>query len=373
MSSIFGKNIRISLFGESHGPAVGVVIDGLPSGFKIDLEKVSKEMERRKPNSQNYSTKRREPDKIEILSGVYNGKTTGTPISAIIRNTDTKSKDYNELENLMRPGHADYSGYVRYKGFNDIKGSGHFSGRLTAPLVFAGAVTTQFLNHSRIFIGSHIESIHDTQDLRFDATQITVEQLYKLKDMDIPVNDLSCLQKYLDVFEKARKSVNSVGGVVETAIIGLPAGVGSPMFGNVEAKISSMIFSIPAVKGIEFGKGFGITQLYGSEANDGFYMEENNIITRTNNNGGINGGITNGMPIIFRTAVKPTSSIAKMQDTIDIKTLKNAKLSVKGRHDVCIVPRAVPVIDNATAIALFDLLISYYGLDKFNGGNSLYG
>ena len=368
MSSVFGKNIKISVFGESHGPAIGVVIDGLPSGFDIDHEIISKEMGRRKPSAGVYSTKRKEADKVEILSGIYNGKTTGTPVGAIIRNTDCLSRDYDNLDSLLRPGHADFSGLKRYKGYNDKRGSGHFSGRLTAPIVFAGAIATQILNEYDIAIGSHIDSIYDFHDIRFDSTQITREQLFMLRSMDIPVNDRSCREEYLEIIEETRKNLDSVGGVVETAIIGISAGIGSPIFDNVEAKISSILFSIPAVKGVEFGDGFGITKLYGSQANDSFYIKDENIYTKTNHNGGINGGITNGMPVVFRTAIKPTSSIAKEQDTVDIREERDAKLIVKGRHDACIVPRVVPVIDAAAAIAILDILIDHYGLEGFNKG-----
>ncbi|NLB78296.1 MAG: chorismate synthase [Clostridiaceae bacterium] len=371
MSSVFGKNIKVSIFGESHGPAIGVVIDGLPSGFDIDPEIISKEMGRRKPASGVYSTKRNEADEVEIVSGIYNGKTTGTPVCAIIRNTDCMSKDYDNLESLLRPGHADFSGFIRYNGYNDKRGSGHFSGRLTAPIVFAGAIATQILNVYGITIGSHIDSIYDFRDIRFDSTQITKDQLLMLKEMDIPVNDRSCREAYLEIIEEARRNLDSVGGIIETTIIGISAGIGSPIFDNVEAKLSSILFSVPAVKGVEFGEGFGITKLYGSQANDSFYLQDENIYTRTNNNGGINGGITNGMPVVFRTAIKPTSSIAKEQDTVDIKKGSNSKLVVKGRHDTCIVPRAVPVIDAATAIAVLDLLLEHYGLEGFNKGRSI--
>lgn len=371
MSSVFGKNIKVSIFGESHGPAIGVVIDGLPSGFDIDTEIISKEMGRRKPAKEVYSTKRNEADNVQILSGIYNGKTTGTPIGAIIKNTDSLSKDYNNLESLLRPGHADFSGFIRYNGYNDKRGSGHFSGRLTAPIVFAGAVATQILNVYDITIGSHIDSIFDLNDIRFDNTQITKEQLIMLRGMDIPVNDRSCREEYLEIIDQARRDLDSVGGIVETAIIGISAGIGSPIFDNIEAKLSSILFSIPAVKGIEFGEGFGITKLYGSQANDSFCLHNENIYTRTNNNGGINGGITNGMPVVFRTAIKPTSSISKEQDTVDIKKGKNSKLQVKGRHDTCIVPRAVPVIDAAAAIAILDILMDHYGLEGFNKGRSV--
>lgn len=365
MGSIFGDNLKISLFGESHGPAIGVVIDGLPSGFPIDFDNISEEMGRRKPGSGVYSTKRNEPDEVEILSGIYDKKTTGTPLCAIITNQDSKSGDYDELMKLMRPGHADYSGYVRYKGFNDIRGSGHFSGRLTAPIVFAGALVSQILEKRNIVIGSHIDSIYDMKDVGFDKSNITKEQLLELRSMDIPVNDRSCHEEYLNIISNAKKDLDSVGGVIETAIIGLQAGIGSPMFDNLEAKLSSILFSIPAVKGLEFGEGFGITSLFGSQANDSIYIENGRILTKTNNNGGINGGITNGMPIVFRVAVKPTPSIAKEQETINIKEGMNSTVKVKGRHDACIVPRVVPVIEAAAAIAVFDLLLGQLGIETF--------
>lgn len=365
MGSVFGRNLKVSVFGESHGPAVGVVIDGLPSGFPIDFEDISGEMERRRPKAAVYSTRRSEPDEVEILSGIYNGKTTGTPLCAIIRNRDPKSGDYNESVSLMRPGHADYSGLVRYKGYNDVRGGGHFSGRLTAPIVFAGAIATQILRRRDIIIGSHIDSIHDIKDVGFDMANITKEQLIALRKMDIPVNDRSCGDEYLKIISDAQKDSDSVGGVVETAIIGIKAGLGSPMFDNVEAGLSSILFSVPAVKGIEFGAGFGITTMYGSQANDSFYLDNRKVMTRTNNNGGINGGITNGMPIVFRVAVKPTPSISKEQDTINIRYGTNEKISVRGRHDACIVPRVVPVIEAAAAIAILDMFISQYGLESF--------
>jgi chorismate synthase len=365
MGSIFGQNFKISVFGESHGPAIGVVIDGLPSGFTVDFDNISEEMIRRKPGSMPYSTKRNEPDNVEILSGIYGNKTTGTPLCAIITNKDQKSGDYDELKNLVRPGHADYSGYVRYKGFNDVRGSGHFSGRLTAPIVFAGALAAQILKSKGIIIGSHIDSIYNVKDLGFDKANITKDRLLELRKMDIPVNDKSCREKYLGIIDDAKKNLDSAGGIVETAIIGIQAGLGSPIFDNVEAKLSSILFSIPAVKGVEFGEGFGIASMLGSQANDSYYFENGKILTKTNNNGGINGGITNGMPIVFRVAVKPTSSIAKEQDTINIKEGINAKVKVKGRHDACIVPRVVPVIEASAAIAVFDLFIGQYGIESF--------
>lgn len=361
MSSIWGERLKISLFGESHGPGIGVVVDGFPSGITVDVEKIGMEMGRRRPKSSAYSTPRKEADEVEILSGVFQGRTTGTPICGLIRNTDTRSQDYERTSHLARPGHADYTGYVRYGGFNDFRGGGHFSARLTAPLVFAGALARQYLESKAIYIGSHIYRIGDVQDVGFDMTRISREQLQQLWRMEMPVNDASCANAYMEIIEEARSQGDSVGGIIETAVIGLPAGLGSPIFGNVEGRLASMLFSIPAVKGVEFGTGFAITGMKGSEANDSFYMDGDQVRTRTNHNGGINGGITNGMPLVFRVAFKPTSSIAKAQDTIDIMKMENAKLEIKGRHDACIVPRAVPVVEAACAIALCDLILAQFG------------
>ena len=361
MSSIWGERLKISLFGESHGSGIGVVIDGFPPGLELDFERIDLEMERRKPNSSAYSTKRKEADKVEILSGLYKGRTTGAPLCGLIRNSDTRSQDYERTSHLARPGHADYTGYVRYEGYNDFRGGGHFSARLTAPLVFAGAIARQYLEAKGIHIGSHIFSIGDVLDVGFDMTHITRKQLDHLRNMELPVNDASCGDAYLSVIDEARRMGDSVGGIIETAIIGLPAGLGTPFFGNVEGKLSSILFSIPAVKGVEFGAGFSITGMKGSEANDSFYMDGGQVRTKTNNNGGINGGITNGMPVVFRVALKPTSSIFLVQDTIDIKKMENAKLELKGRHDTCIVPRAVPVVEAACSIALCDLYLMQFG------------
>jgi chorismate synthase len=363
MGSVWGRNLKISIFGESHGPAVGAVIDGFPPGIAIDHEKLRFEMGRRKPKVRAYSTGRSEPDEVEILSGVYNGITTGAPIAALIRNTDVRSKDYDQMKTLMRPGHADYAARVRYGGFNDVRGGGHFSARLTAPIVFAGALAQLYLDKYGITIGSHIHMIHDVYDACFDPVSITKEQLVRLRGMEIPVNDASCAQEFLNVIEKARAEGDSVGGIIETAAINLRAGLGSPIFENVESILSSFLFSIPAVKGVEFGAGFSISGMYGSEANDELYFDNGQVRTRTNNNGGINGGITNGMPLVFRVAVKPTASIAQEQATIDVEKNENATISIKGRHDACIVPRAVPVVDAACAICLCDLLLGCGGQD----------
>lgn len=362
MSSIWGERLKIALFGESHGPGIGVVVDGFPPGMPVDVERIGIEMGRRRPRTSAYSTPRKEADKVEILSGVFQGRTTGTPICGLIRNTDTRSQDYERTSHLARPGHADYTGYVRYGGFNDFRGGGHFSARLTAPLVFAGALARQYLEAKGIHIGSHIYRIGDAQDVGFDMTGITREQLESLRNMEMPVNDASCANVFLEVIEDAKSRGDSVGGIVEAAAIGLPAGLGSPIFGNVEGKLASILFSIPAVKGVEFGTGFAIAGMRGSEANDSFYMDDGQVRTRTNHNGGINGGITNGMPLVFRVAFKPTSSIAIAQDTIDIMKMENARLEIKGRHDACIVPRAVPVVEAACAIALCDLYLVHFGL-----------
>ena len=298
---------------------------------------------------------------MEILSGLYKGRTTGAPLCGLIRNSDTRSQDYERTSHLARPGHADYTGFVRFGGYNDFRGGGHFSARLTAALVFAGAIARQYLEDKGIHIGSHIFSIGDVLDVGFDMTHITRKQLDHLRNMELPVNDASCGDAYLSVIDEARRMGDSVGGIIETAVIGLPAGLGTPFFGNVEGKLSSILFSIPAVKGVEFGAGFSITGMKGSEANDSFYMDGGQVRTKTNNNGGINGGITNGMPVVFRVALKPTSSIFLVQDTIDIKKMENAKLELKGRHDTCIVPRAVPVVEAACSIALCDLYLMQFG------------
>lgn len=357
MSGTWGKNIKLSIFGESHGSAIGITIDGLEPGLEIDIEAVKKEMDRRAPGRSPLATARRESDTFEILSGYFNDRTTGTPLCAIIRNADQHSKDYGDLKKLMRPGHADYTGNVRYKGFNDYRGGGHFSGRITAPLVFAGAIAKQVLANKGIIIGSHIKSIEKIQDASFEEIDLNADLVRKLSSESFPVINKSSGDTMQELILKVKKDLDSVGGVVETVILNLPSGIGSPFFDSVESHLSSLIFSIPATKGIEFGKGFDISALKGSEANDEFYIENDIIKTKTNNNGGILGGITSGMPLVFRTAIKPTASISREQHTIDIEAHKNATLSIKGRHDPCIVPRAVPVIEAASAIAILDLML----------------
>lgn len=357
MSGVWGKNIKLSIFGESHGKAIGIDMDGLPPGIEIDMDFVRKEMLRRKAAKDRLSTSRSEDDDFEILSGFFNGRTTGTPLLAVIKNNDMHPEDYSKMETLMRPGHSDYTGYVKYRGYNDYRGGGHFSGRITAPLVFAGAVAKQLLGMKNILIGSHIKSIGNIQDTSFDPVNIEGKLLEALTAMDFPVLDEKTGEIMKEAIFSAKKEGNSLGGVIECAAINIPEGVGSPFFDSVESVLSHLLFSIPAVKGVEFGAGFGISGMKGSQANDQYYMESSKVRAYTNNNGGILGGITDGMPLIFRAAVKPTPSISIEQRTVDIKAKKDAVISVKGRHDPCIVPRAVPVAEGACALAILDLMM----------------
>jgi chorismate synthase len=353
---MWGKSITISLFGESHGEAVGINITGLPSGIKLDLDFINEEMKRRAPGKSNLSTSRKEMDTPEILSGYFEGYTTGTPLCAIIRNRDTHSKDYDDLKNLMRPGHADYTGVMRYNGFNDYRGGGHFSGRLTAPLVFAGAICKQILAESDIVIGAHIKSIKDVEDATFDDMNLSSDLFENLRTSQLPLIDKSKETLMRQAILDAKLEGDSVGGVIECAILGICAGIGEPFFDSVESTLAHLAFSVPAVKGIEFGLGFNMTKLYGSEANGALYYEGDMIKTKTNYNGGILGGITTGMPIIFRCAIKPTASILKEQETVNLSEKKEATLRIKGRHDPCIVQRALPVIEAIAAIGMLDLI-----------------
>lgn len=361
MSGTWGSSIRISIFGESHGKAVGIVIDGLKAGIALDLEYIRREMLRRAPNISEYSTLRQEADEFEIVSGYFEGRTTGTPLCAVIRNEDRRSGDYEKLKNIMRPSHGDYPGYVKYGGFNDYRGGGHFSGRLTAPLVFAGAICKQLLESRGITIGSHISSIGGEQDELFDPVNLDAGMLKELAGRALPVLNAKSEALMKEAIARAREQKDSVGGVVETAVLGIDAGIGEPFFGSVESTLAHLIFSIPGVKGLEFGAGFGISAMRGSEANDEYYIEAGKVKTYSNNNGGILGGITNGMPLIFRTAIKPTSSIGRLQRTIDIEKMENVEIEVQGRHDACIVPRAVPVIEAAAAIGLLELIMQNEG------------
>ena len=356
MSGMWGSKIKISIFGESHGNAIGINIDGLPSGLQLNLEDIAYEMRRRAPGKSPLSTARSEEDIPEILSGYFNGKTTGTPLCAIIRNTNTRSKDYSLLKDVMRPGHADYSGNIRYNGFNDYRGGGHFSGRITAPLVFAGAVCKQILKEKGIIVAAHVKSIKNVKDKSFLDSTLDLNYLNSLKSFELPLIDKSIEENMRKEILEAKEDMDSVGGTIECGVFGISAGVGNPFFDSVESTLAHLLFSVPAVKGVEFGRGFELTSMRGSEANDEIYYEDGEVKTKTNNNGGILGGITNGMPIIFTTAIKPTSSIGKAQNTINISSKENTILKVEGRHDPCIVQRAIPVIEAVTAIAMVELL-----------------
>ncbi len=357
MSSSWGERIRISIFGGSHTQGIGVNIDGLPAGEEIDWQRVLDQMTRRAPGQDPTATARREADQPKVLCGLLDGMTTGAPLCAVIENTNQRSKDYGQLRVLPRPGHADYTAHVKYRGYNDVRGGGHFSGRLTAPLVFAGAVARQLLARRGIAVGSHVMAIGGVKDEPFDSVNLSSKLLNRLNQLYFPVINLQAQEAMRGEVERARMAQDSVGGIVECGIIGLPVGVGNPMFDGVENLIASIVFGIPAVKGIEFGAGFSVAELLGSENNDEMYIcEDGRVRGVSNNAGGILGGITNGMPLVFRTAFKPTPSIAKEQDTVDLRTMTNARLSITGRHDPCIVPRAAAAVEAAACLAALELL-----------------
>lgn len=360
MSGIWGNSIEVSIFGESHGPAIGITIHNLPPGFEIDMDEILFEMARRAPGSSDLTTPRKEKDQPEIITGLIDHKTTGAPLTAIIWNTNTRSKDYSQMKKLMRPGQADYPGRARYGGHNDYRGSGHFSGRITAPLVFAGAIAKQWLEQRDILIGAHIKSIGDVQDESFEEQKnLSADEIKALKEKQLPLFDESKREEMEKVILEAKEDKDSVGGIVETFVLGVKAGYGNPFFDSVESTLAHLVFSVPATQGIEFGAGFDITKMRGSEANDEYYYDEDgNIKTRTNNNGGIIGGITYGMPIVYRTAIKPPASIEKKQETINIEEEENTELEVHGRHDPCIVPRILPVLEAITALGLMDTILS---------------
>lgn len=354
MSSQWGKRIKISLFGESHGKGIGVVMDGVPAGIKLDMAYIRRQMERRSPGGQIWSTKRKEADEPEILSGVYNGYTTGTPLCGMIYNQDTRSGDYAGFDVTPRPGHADYTGKIRYNGFNDPRGGGHFSGRLTAPLVFAGAVAELLLAREGIQIGAHISRIENITDQELDRCYISQEIIEKLKNSEFPVLDEAKGEQMKKAVSMAFDQQDSVGGEITVFATGVPAGIGSPIFESLESKIASLVLSVPAVKGISFGSGFDLAGMRGSVANDPYRIQEGKVITQTNHNGGILGGISNGMPIVYKVVIKPTASIAAPQKTVNLSTMENTEISVRGRHDPCIVPRGVPVMEACAALALVD-------------------
>ncbi len=354
--SSWGNSIKISVFGESHGSGIGVVIDGLPAGKKIDMDSVYLQMSRRAPGRDKTATPRLEKDIPEVLSGMLDSTTTGAPLCAVIRNTNTRSGDYGNILSAPRPGHADYTGNIRYSGFNDIRGGGHFSGRLTAPIVFAGSICRQILAEKGIRIAAHISSVGNIRDKRFDPVDISTELMDRLNKETFALIDTEKEAPMRELIEECRMDCDSIGGTIECTVTGLPAGIGSPMFEGAENVISSIVFGIPAVKGIEFGSGFEAAEMRGSQNNDEFYYDGDTVKTRTNNHGGILGGITSGMPLIFRAAIKPTPSIAKQQNTVDLTEKKDTTLSIHGRHDPCIVPRAVPVVEAAAAIAVLEIV-----------------
>lgn len=364
MSSIWGNRIKISIFGESHSQAIGGVFDGLPSGIELDMDFIQEEMKRRAPGNSPFSTPRKEKDVPEILSGYFNGYTTGTPLAFIIKNTNNHSKDYDVLKDIMRPSHGDFTGRSRYNGYNDHRGGGHFSGRLTAPLVFMGAIAKNYISNFGVKIFSRIKSIgtYEDENLPLDK-EWSQEQKDSIKTNTLPtINKEKSLEMEKCIIE-AKNRGDSVGGVIQCMCDFIPVGLGFPFFQSVESSLSQLLFSIPGVKGVEFGTGFDITKINGSVANDQMYWEDGEVLTRTNHNGGLLGGITNGMPITFNVAIKPTPSIASPQETVNMKTMKNEQIQITGRHDPCIVPRALPVVESCAALVIMDLILQMEGIE----------
>lgn len=359
MKNTFGSSVSVTVFGESHGPAVGAIIDGLAPGIPVDEAFIAEQLTKRRPAGK-ISTSRVEEDKFDILSGVFNGRTTGTPIAITVPNQNVKSADYSDVSRLARPGHADYTAHIKYHGFEDFRGGGHFSGRITAALVAAGAIAVSALASKGIKIGTHIRSCAGIADREFGDVDKEIDEL---NAMNFAVLDHAISEAMVAEIEKAASEGDSVGGVLETVVTGFPAGVGEPFFDSLESVLSHAMFSVPAIKGVQFGDGFELADMRGSLANDQLRVENGGVVTKTNHNGGINGGITNGMPILFRCAVKPTPSIFKTQDTVDYLKLENAELSLKGRHDPAIIHRARVVVDSMTALALCDMLAQRFGTD----------
>lgn len=353
MSSTYGDNLKLSIFGQSHGAAIGMTLDGIPAGLPVDAQILQQFLNRRAPGHNDWSTPRKEEDRPEFLSGLVDGFTCGAPIAAIIHNTNTRSGDYANLNNVPRPGHADFTAQIKYGGYQDASGGGHFSGRLTAPLCIAGGLCKQWLAGMGIYIGAHINQIGNVYDNPFDPVHPDLDAV----SGSFPTLDEAAAEDMMDLIASAKAQGDSVGGVIECAVTGVPAGIGEPIFGGIESKIASVCYGIPAVKGVEFGAGFDVALIPGSESNDSFIIKDGKVCTETNVCGGILGGISNGMPIIFRVAIKPTPSIAKAQKTVNLHNMEEVTLEIKGRHDPCIVPRAVPVVEAAAAIAIFDLIL----------------
>lgn len=362
VKNVFGNSITVSLFGESHGEQIGVVMDGLAPGLDVDMDFMRKQLNLRKPHGK-ISTQRVEADEPHIVSGVFEGKTTGTPICILFENNNTKSKDYSKIKDMMRPGHADYTAIQKYHGFADYRGGGHFSGRITTPIVAVGAILIDALKKKGILIGTHIKQCGTINDSPFTNYE---EELAKVNELLFPVLDDKIADEMHAYMEEAAREGDSVGGILETVVTGIPAGVGEPWFDSMESVLAHGMFSIPAVKGVEFGKGFAFAEMKGSEANDPFEIKDGEVQTKTNNNGGINGGITNGMPILFNTVIKPTPSIYKEQETVDMKNMENVTYQIQGRHDPAIIHRARVVVDSMTAIVIADMLALRYGTDWLN-------
>lgn len=354
MSSTFGEKIRVNIFGQSHSAAIGVTIDGLPVGFRPDFDKINAFMARRAPGNSEFATARKEADQFEVLSGMADGVFCGAPFAAIIRNTSQRSADYAPFRDIPRPGHADFTARIRYENHQDASGGGHFSGRLTAPLCLAGAICLQILEEKGVRIGAHILQIGSAFDRRFDPMQ---PEIGLILPGNLPVLDENAAQEMARVIREAKEDGDSIGGVIEVGAVGFPAGYGDPMFDGIENRIARIVFGIPAVKGLEFGSGFDCASMRASVHNDPFILRGGRVETAANNHGGILGGISSGMPILFRAAVKPTPSIFKPQKSVDMRTMTETELTIAGRHDPCIVPRAVPVMEAAAAIALADMLL----------------
>ncbi len=361
MSSEFGKLLRISIFGQSHGTAVGVVMDGLPAGEQIDWQQVQNFLRRRSPGQTELTSARSESDLPEILSGLLDQTTCGAPLCAIFRNQDVKSADYEQFRRYPRPSQADYPAFLRYHNFQDLRGGGHFSGRLTAPLCFAGAVALQILQRHGITIGGHIAAIGNAADQPLSPVLVTAEQLAQLQRQQMPFCDIAAGSAMLQQVRQAAAEGDSVGGVIEAAAVGLPGGWGNPIFDGIESRLAAALFAIPAVRGVEFGSGFSAARMRGSEHNDPWCMQEGKVVTAGNHHGGVLGGITTGMPLLVRVAFKPTASIAQPQQTVDLQTGTNTVLTISGRHDPCIALRATPCVESVLAAVLLDYLLADQG------------
>lgn len=359
MASVYGNVLRLSIFGQSHSPAIGCSLDGIPAGIAVDEEALQAFLDRRAPGRDETATKRREADRAHLIAGVVDGHTTGAPIAGIIENTNTRSKDYSGLRRTPRPGHADYAARIKYNNFHDVAGGGHFSGRLTAPLCIAGGIALQALEAQGIRIFAHVAQIGGISDLPMDDMTYREADRRAILENDLPCIDAAAAGRMREEILSARDEMDSVGGIVECGIYGLPAGIGNPMFDGMENRIAQIAFGIPAVKGVEFGMGFAVAAMRGSENNDQYRIdpETGQVALESNNAGGILGGISSGAPIMWRMAVKPTPSIGRTQDSINMDTMENAELEIHGRHDPCIVPRAVPVAEAAAALAVLDALL----------------